>query len=258
MAAGPQLFNALNGAEVMEIILRKIRSEFEQDTKFRQSQTFPNLKFEFTLTMKFEPGMVDKTVVAGNADTRAKIQAQADRIAAMEKENIAREQRFEEIETQAGILISDLESKTRDLDDANRFIKVLMADKLALQEQLKGGKQTEFFPDDVPAVDLAAGEAIVVSGESEVIDEPDRLRDEGVTEKPAEEIVFTGGGEAVGEPTADGVTIGKPPAALVLADDSGKVYSTRDIQPARGVTITSNAKGMGAAAPGAVKGRPRG
>ena len=252
MAAGQMLFNALNGREVMEIILRKIRTEFEQDTKFRQSQTFPNLSFTYTLTMKYEPGMVEKTTVIGTADTRAKMQAMADRIAAMEAAEIERNQRFEEIETQAGILITDLESKTRDLDDANRFIKVLMADKEALKAQLKGGTQTEFFPEEPAVPDLAAGESIVVSGESEVIEEPDRLRDEGLTEKPAEEeIVFTGGGEAVGEPVTDGVIIGKPPGAVVLKDDKGVAYQTRDIQPARGATVAHGS------APGAVKGRPR-
>lgn len=260
-----QLFNALNGSEVKEIIIRKVRSEFDLDTRFRHSVTYPNLKFTMTLSMSYEPGQRESVIVSGNADLKAKVQAQGDIIARMEELQREQNQKVEEIEMQASALIQDLDARTRDLADANDFIKKLHADKLALERTIAAGlvaKQFDVDPQANPAfpIDaLAAGGEIVMTHESEVIDEPDRLRESGETLNPDVQVIeMKVEGDAVGDPIDNMAVVGKPPGSMVVTDDSGKTYRTRDIQPARGVTLTAEKPGQGAVVPGGVKGRPRG
>lgn len=250
-AANQQLFNALNGVEVKEIILRKIRAYMDDDNNFRHHITYPNVQFTFTMKMKYEPGQEMPVSITGRADVRDKIQAQADVIARFEERDREATSKVDEIDIQLKMLIDDLEAKKNDLADANAFIAKLHAEKLELTERLKA-RTSPLVEAQSVAESLAAGEPIELNGESEVLDEPDRLRDEGVTEKPeGEEFTFSGGGEAQGEVIGDTVTIGKPPSALVLADDSGKAYDTSAVQP-RGTTISSKGPGMGAAPPDVV------
>lgn len=250
-AAVPMLFNALNGAEVKEIILRKVRAAFEDDTRFRQSTTYPNLQFTFTLGMKYEPGNNQQVIVNGKADATAKLQAQQDVIANLEAAMRDRDEKFRDIEQQAALIITENEKLKFELKDANDFIQKLHADKQALLAARDKPAAVAFTTNPVYNLDaIANGGEIVVAAESEVLDEPDKLRESGETEPI--EIEFTGGGEAVGDLIPVSQTIGKPPGAVVLKDDQGVAYNTRDIQPARGATVESGKP------PAGVKGRPRG
>ena len=56
-AVGPTLksFNALNGREVMEIILSEMRRQMEADTRFNQNQAYPLVSWEWKLAMNVYP-----------------------------------------------------------------------------------------------------------------------------------------------------------------------------------------------------------
>jgi hypothetical protein len=254
-AGMPILFNALSGVEVREKILRDIREAFDKDERFRHHQTYPNLKFAFSLSMKYEPGMVEAVNVSGNVDARSKIEAQEGVIVALRKQLADRDERFQEIEAQANLLLSDNEKKTRDLADANEFIKKLHAEKLELEKTVSAAKgplaeylktstaEPVFF--DLEA--LKKGEPIVVEHESEVIDEPDRLRESGETLNPeAIEIEVEGGGEATGEVIPQMAVVGKSPSQVSNLDPSLRLPTE-----GTGATVSSGR------APAGVKGRPR-
>ena len=251
-AATPLLFNALNGREVMEIILRKVRENFEADNRFRQCTTYPNLKYSFSLKMNYEPGAQTKVDVMGNADLRGKLQAQADRITRLEAQEKERQEKFEAIETEAGVLLTEVDRLKADLADANDFIKKLHAEKLELQNQVVPNVTIEpNIQDDIEAL-ISGGGAIEIGHQSEVIEEPDRLRDEGVTTAPAEEVEISGGGEAMGEAETHGITIGRQPSEVTVVDEGGKAISMSAVRPARGAVVEHGR------APGAVVGPPKG
>ena len=172
------LFNALNGAEVKEIILRKVRAAFEDDTRFRQSTTYPNLQFTFTLGMKYEPGNNQQVIVNGKADATAKLQAQQDVIANLEAAMRDRDEKFRDIEQQAALIITENEKLKFELKDANDFIQKLHADKQALLAA-RDKPAAEAFTNPTYDLDaIANGGEIVVAAESEVLDEPDKLRED--------------------------------------------------------------------------------
>jgi hypothetical protein len=237
--AVPLLFNALNGQEVREIILRKVREAFDNDERFRLHHTYPELRYKFSLSMTYAPGMAEAVNVSGNVDARSKIVAMQDVITSLQKQLTDRDEHFRDIEQQAGMLLSDNEKKTRDLADANEFIKKLMAEKHTQPSEVE---QPIF---DLEA--LAKGEPIIVEHESEVIDEPDRLRESGETLNPeAIEIEVEGGGEATGEAIPQMAVVGRQPSEVSNLDPSLKL-------PTAGTGVTV----MHGAVPRNVKGRPR-
>ena len=246
----PLLFNALNGNEVRELILRKVRETFEKDERFRHHCTYPQLKYSFSLSMKYEPGMAEAVNISGNIDTRAKIQAQADLIATLEKRLAEHDDKFREIEAQAGILLTDNEKKTRDLADANEFIKRLMAEKHDRDNGVDlAGVRQPVNPNPVFDLDaIANGGEILVEHESEVIEEPDRLRESGETLNPETiEIEVEGGGEAMGEEIPQMAVVGRQPTEVTNIDRSLKLPTA-----GTGATVSSGRPPTG------VKGRPRG
>jgi len=236
----PLLFNALTGIEVKEIIIRKVREHFERDERFRHHATYPQLKFAFSCSLKYEPGMAEAVNVSGNIDARTKILAQADVITALQKQLADRDEKFQSIESEAGMMISDLEKTKRDLADANEFIKKLMAEKHAQTTE----PAEQIF--DLEA--LAKGEPFVVEHESEVIDEPDRLRESGETLNPETiEIEVGGEGEAQGEAIPQLAVVGRQPNEVRNLDPALRMPTE-----GTGATVSSGRPRAG------VKGRPRG
>ncbi len=255
----PVLFNALAGNEVKEIILRKVRETFDKDERFRQHATYPNVKFKFSCSLAYEPGMAEAVNLSGNIDAKAKIQAQADLIATLEKQLAEHDDKFHEIESQANLLISDNEKKTRDLADANEFFRRFHAEKLELEKTLTAAANVRKFDEDAPfqstvnpVFDLDAltfGGEILVEHESETIEEPDRLRESGETLSPAEsiEIEVEGSGEAQGEQIPQMAVVGRQPSEVTNIDRSLKLPTE-----GTGATVAHGRP------PGSVKGRPRG
>jgi hypothetical protein len=244
------LFNALSGVEVREKILRDVRKAFEDDERFRQHHCYPNLRFKFSCSLAYEPGLAEAVNLAGNIDARSKIQAQADVIEDLRKQLNDQNEKFRDIEAQAGLMISDLERKTRDLADANDFIKKLMAEKHNRDNEAGTAGVTEpSNPNPVFDLDaLAAGGEILVEHESEVIEEPDRLRESGETLNPATiEIEVEGSGEAVGAEVPQMEIIGLPPSAVRPEAVTGLKIPTAGT----GAVVS------GGAVPRGVKGRPR-
>lgn len=234
------MFNALSGNEVREIILRKVRETFDKDERFRHHATYPNLKFAFSCSLKYEPGMAEAVNVSGAIDVRAKAQAQALVIESLQKQLADKDEKFQSIESEAGMMISDLEKTKRDLADANEFIKKLMTEKHAQTTE----PAEQIF--DLEA--LAKGEPFVVEHESEVIDEPDRLRESGETLNPDTiEIEVGGEGEAQGEAIPQMNVVGRQPNEV------------RNLNPAlRMPTEGTGATVSSGRPPAGVKGRPRG
>ena len=238
-AGMPLLFNALNGQEVREIILRKVREAFDNDERFRLHHTYPELRYKFSLSMTYAPGMAEAVNVSGNVDARSKIVAMQDIITSLQKQITDHNENFRDIEQEASLLLADNEKKTRDLADANEFIKKLMAEKHT-QPSEETGLMFDFNA-------LAKGEPIIVEHESEVIDEPDRLRESGETLNPeAIEIEVEGGGEAMGEEIPQMAVVGRPPSAVQHVDPSLKLPTA-----GTGATVASGQPPRG------VKGRPR-
>jgi hypothetical protein len=244
------LFNAINGSELMEKILRDVRKVFEKDERFRQHATYPNVSYKFSFLMKYEPGMVEAVNLSGNADARSKIEAQEGVIVSLRKQIADRDEHFRDIEAQAGLMISDLEKKTRDLADANEFIKKLMADKHDRDNGVDlAGVRQPVNPNPVFDLDaIANGGEILVEHESEVIEEPDRLRESGETLNPETiEIEVEGGGEAMGEAIPQMAVVGRQPTEVTNIDRSLKLPTA-----GTGATVSSGRPPTG------VKGRPRG
>ena len=250
------MFNALSGNEVREIILRKVRETFDKDERFRHHATYPNLKFAFSCSLKYEPGMAEAVNVSGAIDVRAKAQAQALVIESLQKQLADKEEKFHLIESEAGLMISDLEKTKRDLANANEFIKKLMTEKQELQRDL--AKSGALYNADAPfqsvvnqIFDLEAltkGEPIVVEHESEVIDEPDRLRESGETLNPETiEIEVGGEGEAQGDAIPQMNVVGRQPNEVQNLDPALRMPTE-----GTGATVSSGRP------PAGVKGRPRG
>ena len=55
----PLIFNAIQGNEAMEMILRDLRKSLEKDERFRHHVTYPCLAYKFSLSMKYEPGLAE-------------------------------------------------------------------------------------------------------------------------------------------------------------------------------------------------------
>jgi hypothetical protein len=240
----------------MEKILRDVRKKLEKDERFRHHATYPNVSYKFSLSLRYEPGMAEAVNLSGNADARSKIEAQEGVIVSLRKQLADRDEHFRDIEVQAGLMISDLEKKTRDLADANDFIKRLMSDKQALEFELskKNAPYDESAPFQHsvnPVFDLDAianGGEILVEHESEVIEEPDRLRESGETLNPETiEIEVEGGGEAMGEEIPQMAVVGRQPTEVTNIDCSLKLPTA-----GTGATVSSGRP------PAGVKGRPRG
>lgn len=238
----PLIFNAINGQELIEKILRDVRKNLEKDERFRHHCTYPCIQYKFSLSMKYEPGMAEAVNLSGHADARSKIEAQEAVIVALRKQLDDRDEKFHGIEAEAGLMISDLEKTKRDLADANEFINKLMAEKHAQQSPDMPAEQ--IF--DLEA--LAKGEPIVVEHESEVFDEPDRLRESGETLNPDTiEIEVGGEGEAQGEAIPQLSVVGRQPNEV------------RNLDPAlRMPTEGTGAVVSSGRPPAGVKGRPRG
>lgn len=234
------IFNAINGSELMEKILRDVRKNLEKDERFRHHATYPNIFYRFSLSMKYEPGMVEAVNLSGHADARSKIESQEAVIVALRKQLADRDEKFQSIESEAGMMISDLEKTKRDLADANEFIKKLMAEKHAQTTE----PAEQIF--DLEA--LAKGEPIVVEHESEVIDEPDRLRESGETLNPDTiEIKVGGEGEAQGDAIPQMNVVGRQPNEVRNLDPALRMPTE-----GTGATVSSGRP------PAGVKGRPRG
>ena len=236
----PLIFNAINGSELMEKILRDVRKNLEKDERFRHHCTYPCIQYKFSLSMKYEPGMAEAVNLSGHADARSKIESQEAVIVSLRKQLADRDEKFHGIEAEAGLMISDLEKTKRDLADANEFIKKLMAEKHAQTTE----PAEQIF--DLEA--LSKGEPIVVEYESWVIDEPDRLRESGETLNPETiEIEVGGEGEAQGDAIPQMTVVGRLPNEVRNLDPALRMPTE-----GTGATVSSGRP------PAGVKGRPRG
>ena len=244
----PLIFNAINGSELMEKILRDVRKNLEKDERFRHHAPIPNVSYKFSLSLRYEPGMAEAVNLSGHADARSKIEAQEAVIVALRKQLADRDEKFHGIEAEAGLMISDLEKTKRDLADANEFIKKLMAEKHV--DTTKPSASVGEPNDPGPIFDLDAltkGEPIVVEHESEVIDEPDRLRESGETLNPETiEIEVGGEGEAQGDAIPQMNVVGRQLSEVQHLDPALRLPTE-----GTGATVSSGKS------PAGVKGRPR-